>query len=137
MQDLNRPAAGTASAGLPAEPVDQLLTAYFRAALPEPWPDLAPPSTSLQPLAASSRRAQSRSRLVLAASVALLLGGGVYLTQRFPQSVVSDTPDGPGLLSGSRRLPRTPLKTSRPEVPPPAEDPDLLPEGREARPRPR
>jgi hypothetical protein len=57
-----------------------LLSGFFRAQLPAPWPAWTPPGV-LPPPAASQpgRRALSRSRLALAASVAILFSGQLWL----------------------------------------------------------
>jgi hypothetical protein len=69
----------------PTEPVDQLLSAYFRHELPNPWPKFQPPLAA--PPAAA--REWSGSRWALAASVAALAGACWVLS--------GATPGGPQL----------------------------------------
>lgn len=66
------------------EQVDGLLTAYFHSQRPQTWPNAPKPwantitvATASQPPAANT---MLKSRLALAASVALLLGGCWYLS---------------------------------------------------------
>ena len=64
--------------------LDALLRGFFEAQLPRPWPALKPPAPSAEaraPLPSQHRRPRSASRWALAASVALLLGGQVWLTR--------------------------------------------------------
>ncbi len=64
--------------------VDGLLRAFYRAQMPHPWPK--PPETSSQtlPFRRFSRgQGATRSRWVLAASVAFLLAGSLLLPRRF------------------------------------------------------
>jgi hypothetical protein len=94
------------------EDLDQLLEAFFRSEMPDPWPDFAPPRVlSLPPELRGGRRNAlrssghpARSRLALAASVALLLGGLWLLGSRpLPPDAGSQprlAPDG-----GATRLP--------------------------------
>lgn len=57
--------------------VDRLFGTYLKAQLPERWPDAPVPSEPPQPVATD---ASGRSRLTLAASVAALLGFGLFLS---------------------------------------------------------
>jgi hypothetical protein len=76
--------------GPPPDAVETLLHAYFRAALPDPWP--APPlprvvAAQTLPVPAGHGLGRSRlahSRVALAASVALILGGTLALPSRPP-----------------------------------------------------
>lgn len=68
--------------------VDGLLRAFYRTQLPNPWP--MPPTTfrSTLPFRRSLRgHGSTRSRWVLAASVALLLAGSLLLPRRFTSNV--------------------------------------------------
>ena len=65
--------------------LDALLRAYFRAEMPDPWP--APPlvTAATRPVAmARDGRASARSRLALAASVVVLIGGTMLLPKTKP-----------------------------------------------------
>jgi hypothetical protein len=108
----------------PPDDLDRLLSAYFRAETPDPWPPApaAPPP-------APARRPRRGSRLALAAAVALLLGGQLYLAGRFLDAPTSD-PDNPGRLTGSRSRPKPSLSTAPGDRVQPADEDDLLPEGK-------
>jgi len=84
------------------EQMEHLLSAFFRAELPRPWPEARLPFAT-RPLAASSRNgmpALTASRLSLAASVAVLIGTCWYLSTSIPKSGGSSA--GPsGLLRES------------------------------------
>jgi hypothetical protein len=110
----------------PPDDLDRLLSAFFRAEVPDPWP--AAPAV---PSAAPSRRPRRGSRLALAAAVALLLGGQLYLAGRFLDTPTSG-PDNPGRLTGSRSRPKPALTTPRDRARAADED-DLLPEGKALR----
>jgi hypothetical protein len=65
------------------EETDGLLRSFFQGELPRPWPVLEPPAGAVMPLSSpeSTRSgALSRSRVVLAASVAFLVGGQALLS---------------------------------------------------------
>jgi hypothetical protein len=87
--------------------VDQLLRAFYRAEMPNPWPAFrmpaeAPPVLPF-PAAPVRRTFVSRSRLALAASVALLVGGLWALSGKFGGD--APRPDtfrtGPGSANGT------------------------------------
>src|SRR5262245_7589011 len=90
----------------PPDDLDRLLSAYFRAQRPDPWP----PAPAVPPPAAA-RRPSRGSRLALAAAVGLLLGGQLYLAGRFLDAPTPG-PDDPGRLTGSRSRPKPTLKTA-------------------------
>jgi hypothetical protein len=75
-------------AGRPADDVDDLLQAFFRAELPAPWPTLdphragGPPTTGTGP--SPRRRILLWGRFTLAAAVALVVIGYWALAGRFP-----------------------------------------------------
>lgn len=81
--------------------LDRLLTAYFRSAMPYPWPMLAP-SLRVRP-GEPNRSVLTPSRLTLAASVAALVAGGWLLSGRLPVAA-----PGPGvsLEGGSAKVPK-------------------------------
>jgi hypothetical protein len=75
--------------------LDGLLSAFFRAQMPHPWPESkSPDEQPLLPLSAATRpavrpRSALRSRLALAASVALFLAGPWVLSGGFQEIVPS------------------------------------------------
>lgn len=85
--------------------IDALLRAYFVAEVPDPWP--APPrvgETRPEVVRAPAGHGLSRSRLALAASVAVLLTGTLALPWRTP---AGDRPgDHPTLSPGEARRQR-------------------------------
>ena len=99
--------------GRPGDDPDGLLRAYFRAELPDPWPEFRRPRDrsgseavplrarpSLKEAAANQSRTRFRSQLALAASVGLLLLGTVVLSGQFH----SRTPETPyGTPNANRR----------------------------------
>lgn len=90
---LLTPPLSTGESPLPPDEMDALLSAYFRAEMPHPWP--ASPLARTIRLATtveSARPALSRSRWALAASVALLLGGACALPGRLATSPVEPLP---------------------------------------------
>lgn len=87
--------------GEPCGDVDQLLSAYFRAQLPQPWPALPP----APPRGAPAQRRWSR-QLLAAASLLLGLAGYLGLARLFPPSPVMPAPPLPGVHVGEK--PRTP-----------------------------
>lgn len=112
----------------PGDELDPLLSAYFKAQLPAPWPAFeppAPPRTLL--LSRPARRVVPvlSSRLVLAASVALVLLGFWLLPggTRPVDGSLTLPAAGPGSASKPRLLEVTP---ARPKEAPP--DGDLRPE---------
>jgi hypothetical protein len=107
MSFLEPPPAEPHGAGRPADDVDGLLRAFFRAEMPRPWPELRLPGASASgngvavldgPSTKPGLRsggsfprpwATVRSRLALAASVALLMGASLFLAGHFH----SNTPE--------------------------------------------
>ena len=68
----------------PEQDVDQLLGAFFKSEIPDPWPAFEPPARTLPFRPAPERRGfVLGSRLALAASVALLLVSGWLLSGSF------------------------------------------------------
>ena len=76
----------------PPDGLDRLLADFYRNEMPHPWP--GPPAAIAEPAGPARERTDAgrRSRYTLAASVALLLGFGVYLS--------SATPGGPAPHAG-------------------------------------
>jgi hypothetical protein len=77
----------------PPDRLDRLFSDFFKNELPQPWP--APPIATRPSVLSRDRAADgSRSRYTLAASVAMLLGLGVYLSSTVPggQPIAGDRP---------------------------------------------
>jgi hypothetical protein len=77
--------------------LEAILRAYFRAEVPDPWP--APPLTRAAARDARpgpAGRGPGRSRLALAASVALLVAGSLAISSRTP---THETPASPPRMS--------------------------------------
>lgn len=97
--------------GRSGDDLDGLLRGYFRAEMPEPWPNLEPPASEpVLPFAAAPRprRWKSfRARLSLAASVALLLAGAALIggSLRVPDRAATG-PAGIGDSADTRDMPR-------------------------------
>lgn len=73
---------------------DRLLRSYFQKAMPTPFPGFVEPVQA----AAETRRPSDRSRLVLAAGVAGLLGLGLAVSGGFVRPVRPQPDPGPGLF---------------------------------------
>jgi hypothetical protein len=92
----------------PPEDIDRTLRAFFKAEMPEPWPSLeapAPRRPATIPFAPPPARRGSllRSRLALAASVALLAMGLAVLAGAFQGK---PTASGPSVVNpNARKLP--------------------------------
>jgi hypothetical protein len=97
------PVLDSPTRGQPEEDLDGLLRAFFRSEMPEPWPTMPVPEVApvlpMKPRAMPSRRPLFRSRLALAASVALFLLGSWLLSGSFSQL----TNDGPSPVSPSAK----------------------------------
>jgi hypothetical protein len=81
----------------PGDDLDGLLRTFFRSQMPQPWPVPPMPRSRSVPATrpAASRHPLMRSRFALAASVALLLFGSLFLPGRFAPNLTSGTaPDG-------------------------------------------
>jgi hypothetical protein len=110
--------------------LDELLRSYFRSEMPQPWPGIAELKIEdrrldfernvaqtredanvlggLAPLRQAghfNRCSFSRSRLVLAASVALLLIGSWWLGQKFSASQSAASPSSSGKMIGFKHHP--------------------------------
>src|SRR5262249_25292434 len=85
MRIVEPPSLDSPWRGRHGDDVDRLLSDFFRAELPSPWPGAPVSDEQLLPLSARPIRRWSglRSRLALAASVALLLVGGWFLSGKF------------------------------------------------------
>jgi hypothetical protein len=82
----------------PDDEIDGLLRAFFRAELPHPWPAMkAPAAPQTAPVPSPPPRpALWRSRLALAASVALLALGSLLLPGKAPPGPQAAPGIGPG-----------------------------------------
>lgn len=99
--------------------LDRLLHDFFQAELPDPWP-ACPAAAPSAPLAVAGASA-SRGRLVLAASVLLLLAGSLALPTRVGDAALPTDP-GLGKPEATRRGPDgkpriAPLTAPRPLPP--------------------
>ena len=81
----------------PPDDVDRWLTDFFQSKLPKPFPPA--PLTAVAELARPRRATADHGRLTLAASVAALLGLGVYLSYG-PTAEPAPAP-GSGMLQNS------------------------------------
>jgi hypothetical protein len=69
----------------PGDDLDELLSAYYQAEMPNPWPELnVPAQVSVLPTRLAFWRRIRRSHLALAASVALLIGGSLLFAGKAP-----------------------------------------------------
>lgn len=87
---------------LPPDDVDAVLRAFFKAQMPDPWPspDVSAPrrNATLAVARPSKGWPLMRSRLAVAASVALLVGGSLLLSGAF--QVRPAAPTGPTIFNG-------------------------------------
>jgi len=88
MRIVEPPSLDSPWRGRHGDDVDRLLSDFFRAELPNPWPAAPVPDEQPQSLPLSTRKPMQRgsalrSRFALAASVALLLIGGWFLSGKF------------------------------------------------------
>lgn len=108
----------------PPDDVEDLLRAFYKAQVPDPWPSLEAPAPRRTPAPATIKRAAGwplmRSRLAVAASVALLLAGSLLLAGAFQGRAVP--PTDPIRVNGgsANRLNDPAQETHRPkdELPP-------------------
>ena len=91
----------------PPDELDGLLRGYFQAEMPDPWPSLEAPAPrhALPAMPPSGRKAFWGSRLALAASLALLLGGSVFLSGSLP---AGKQPEGVPTKDPTATRPTTP-----------------------------
>jgi hypothetical protein len=85
----------------PGEDLDALLSAYFKAQMPKPWPTFRAPSESkVLPFRTPQKRRKSgwTSRLALAAGIALLLVGAALLPR--PEGTMSADRPNPARTIG-------------------------------------
>jgi len=101
MRFVDPPSLDAARQRLPGDDLDGLLSAFFRAELPSPWPEaprMEETPVILRP--APARKSSLRSRLALAASVALLVSGPWFLSDSFHRTA-SNRPTFRSLTEGS------------------------------------
>jgi hypothetical protein len=86
--------------------LDGLLRAFFRAQVPEPWPELKPPATlSLRGERAAPRRPSLfRSRFILAASLLILLLGQLFVSKMFSGYTRVATDSNRGKIEATNRI---------------------------------
>jgi len=95
MRFVDPPSLDSPERGLSGDDLDGLLSAYFRAELPDPWPAAIAPAPVVVPLpAVAPPRRRNASRLALAASVALFLTGSWLVSGKLPEA-----PPGSGPMS--------------------------------------
>ncbi|MBI3409444.1 MAG: hypothetical protein HY040_13970 [Planctomycetes bacterium] len=94
----------TQTHGMPAHDVDGVLRDYFRAEMPQPWPQAAALECAEPPVLALKRsRLRGYHRLALAASIALLVLSYLALAGNFSQN--NGTPmDRQGGIIGFRNI---------------------------------
>jgi hypothetical protein len=94
----------------PDDEIDGLLRAFYRAQVPQPWPEWkAPDAPQTVPLRPAPRRPLWRSRLALAASVALLALSSLFLPGKAPRQPQS--PARPPIHNGEATRRAAPGKT--------------------------
>jgi len=81
---------------LPHDDFDMLLRDYFRSEMPKPWPALPPVRSVVLKSHVPLMRESVRSRLALAASIALLIGGLLVLPGRLPLAEKAEKRMPPG-----------------------------------------
>jgi hypothetical protein len=97
MSRIEQPPETSDVVGPGADDLDQLLRRHFRTEMPHPWP--APSRLTLPFRATKPLSRQWRSRFTLAASVAALLIGSVWLAARSPEM----SPTAPGMQEATNR----------------------------------
>jgi hypothetical protein len=87
MRIVEPPTLDSPGRGHPGDELDGLLSSWFRTQMPNPWPSLDLPEEAVLPMPrrASHPWASLRSRLALAASVALMLVAPWLLSGRFQE----------------------------------------------------
>jgi hypothetical protein len=85
----------------PGDDLDELLSAYYQAAMPSPWPELKVPAhVSVLPTRLAFWQRIKRSHLALAASVALLVGGSLLFAGKLTINQVQSPPESLPLIGG-------------------------------------
>jgi hypothetical protein len=94
--------------------IDNVVGEFFRAQLPNPWPDAPRPWADKAGISTSNKNQASRSRWALAVSVALLVGGCWYLSghltdgRKRPDTNFNGTADLKHVKDAGKSLPKTP-----------------------------
>ncbi len=126
MSFLMSPPAGPRQDATGDDGLDNLLRAYFKAQVPDPWPSFeAPPDQHILPLPSVKRHPLVRSRLALAASVALLVAGPWLLNGALQPTTGSETV--PPEVSSKGQRPTANNKDRDPPAPGKAGSSDTLP----------
>jgi hypothetical protein len=90
----------------PGDDLDELLSAYYQAEMPSPWPELnVPAQVSVLPTRLVFWRRIKRSHLALAASVALLIGGSLLFAGKSPIYRLPATSELPEIGSVPKKEP--------------------------------
>jgi len=112
---MNRNLLSYRSGGAP-DNLDVLLRTFFQAELPDPWPSLKAPATTLpEPVPAGKPRWSAvRSRLALAASVGVLMVGSWSLSVKLPDFNGVGAELSPTNSGGIANLPRFPKPVKGP-----------------------
>lgn len=101
----------------PQDNLDRLFGSYIKRQMPSPWP--ACQATAAEPSEQYRKRTGGsgllRSRLTLAASVAALLGLGLYVTQGNTHQPPTAKVPGTGLLNGATADGNKLLNRAQPE----------------------
>jgi hypothetical protein len=109
----------------PEDEVGDLLRAFYRRELPDPWPMLTPPSSlqnRIMPLQPMARRfTMLRARLALAACVAFLVAGPLGLASFFiptsTESAATTQPTADDAKAEKNMLPyQLPLNPNEPKI---------------------
>jgi hypothetical protein len=114
MNDIHEPPINTRLAGRSADDLDTLLRQFYHAEMPNPWP--APPmpaeaprsTTPSTPLVPRRPFRWDSPHLAMAATVALLLLGYLWLTSAFPSgSTLTDQKAPKGLIGQEPKRQKT------------------------------
>ena len=83
MKFTSPPMATPRASRQPGDDLDALLSAYYQAEMPSPWPELEVPAhVSVLPNRLAFWQRTKRSHLALAASVALLVAGSIFFADK-------------------------------------------------------
>ncbi len=105
--------------------LDRAFAAYFKKQVPTPWPavrtDPTASASNLHAPATRSMTGNTRSRVTLAASVAALVGLGLYVSSghRSPQPGTNPASSEPGLIKDSQASGKDLLEKRPPVAPMP------------------
>lgn len=115
MNFLEPSSTGSGRFDRPPENIDGLLRAFFQAEVPSPWPEMTAPVSAAAATAPAKPRVRSlvRSRLALAASIALLAIGPWLVAGKFQTVRKTDPGPGVGDVGSKPSAPSTPEKIRR------------------------